>query len=326
MPPVIKTLKSRVLKLLFLVALVALSLYVFERNNVSLPPKPTRLLSEQLYKLISPSTYRYLLNQPALCLNRKPFLVLMIPVTLQDSESRTAIRETWGQVNLVPHTDIARVFFIGEPRERHPELVKDLKKESEVYGDIVQMDFLDTYHNLTVKTMMIMNWVARYCHSAQYAMKIDADIFLNVPYLVDYLQDKPRHGYITGSVITDGQPRRDPNSKWHLPEDTYPGNMFPPYLSGAGYVFSVDLAKKISVASRFVRPVPLEDVYVGLCLHFLSVQPKFAWTLLPFRNLFEVRRMEYDRCTFAKRIIVTGFTPSKLTSMWIDFQSAGFSC
>lgn len=321
-----KSLKTRLLKLLVLAALIALSLYVFGKPGASLPPKPTRLLPKELHKLISPLTYTYLVNQPDLCQNRKPFLVLVIPVTLPDSESRTAIRKTWGQENLVPEVDVARVFFVGEPREHEAKLVEDLQRESAAYRDIVQMDFLDTYHNLTIKTMMIMNWVSRYCRSAQYAMKIDADIFLNVPYLVDYLRNKAKHNYITGSVIDDGHPRRDPNSKWHLSEETYPENLFPPYLSGAGYVFSVDLAKKISMASRFVRPVPMEDVYVGLCLHFLSVRPEFAWTLLPYRNLFEVRRLDYDRCTFAKRIIVTGFTPTQLTSMWTDFQSAGFSC
>lgn len=250
----------------------------------------------------------------------------MIPVTLQDSESRTAIRKTWGQENLVPHADIVRVFFVGEPKEHDPKLVENLRKESAKYKDIVQMDFLDSYHNLTIKTMMIMNWVANHCRSAQYAMKIDADIFLNMPYLVAYLQNKAKHNYITGSVITDGQPRRNPDSKWYLSEELYPENLFPPYLSGAGYVFSVDLAKKISMASKFVRPIPMEDVYVGLCLHFLSVRPEFAWTVLPYRNLFEVRRLDYDRCTFAKRIIVTGFTSSKLMSLWTDFQSAEFSC
>lgn len=326
MPPVIKTLRSRLLQLLVLVALGALSRYAFEKHRASLPSKPSRLLPKELYKLISPSTYKYLLNQPDLCLNRKPFLALMIPVTLQDSESRTAIRKTWGQENLVPHVDIVRVFFVGEPKEHNPKLVENLRKESAKYKDIVQMDFLDSYHNLTIKTMMIMNWVANHCRSAQYAMKIDADIFLNMPYLVAYLQNKAKHNYITGSVINDGQPRRNPNSKWYLSEELYPENLFPPYLSGAGYVFSVDLAKKISMASKFVRPIPMEDVYVGLCLHFLSVQPEFAWTVLPYRNLFEVRRLDYDRCTFAKLIIVTGFTSSKLMSLWTDFQSAEFSC
>lgn len=326
MPPVLKSLKIRLLKFLLLVPLLALSLYVLVKSSSSLPPKPTRLLQKEFFQLISPFSYKYLLNQPALCQNRKPFLLLMIPVTLQDSESRTAIRKTWGQGNLVPNVDIARVFFVGEPREHDPKLVEDLEKESAAFGDIVQMNFLDSYYNLTIKTMMIMNWAARYCQFARYVMKIDADIFLNVPYLVDYLQNKAKNNYITGSVITDGRPRRDPKSKWHLSEEMYPEDLFPPYLSGAGYVFSVDLAKKISLASRFVHPIPMEDVYVGLCLHFLSVQPEFAWTLLPYRNLFEVRHMEYDRCTFAKRIIVTGFTSTQLMSMWSDFQSAGFSC
>lgn len=326
MPP--KFLRSGVLlRLLVLAALVALSLYVFEKRNVvSLPQKPSRLLPKEFYRQISPLTYKYLLNQPDLCNDRNPFLVLMIPVSMRDSDSRTAIRKTWGQPNLVPHVDIARVFFVGKPGQHDPQLEEDFKKEGMTHRDIVQMDFLDTYHNLTIKTMMIMNWVANFCRSADYAMKIDADIFLNVPYLVHYLQTKPKHNYITGSVITDGRPRRDPNSKWHLSEELYPDNAFPPYVSGAGYVFSVDLAKKISMASKFVRPIPLEDVYVGLCLHFLGIQPEFAWTLMPYRNLFEVYRLHYDRCTFAKRIIVTGFTPKNLMDIWTDFKSAATSC
>lgn len=325
MSPVTKSLRSRLLKCLLLAALIALSLFLFKKWT-SLPPKPSQLLPRHIYKPLSPLSYKYLLNQPDLCQNRKPFLVLLIPVTLRDAESRTAIRKTWAQDNLLQHVDIARVFFIGEPRERDPKLEENLKKESLAYKDIVQMDFLDSYYNLTIKTMMIMNWVANYCRSAQYAMKIDSDIFLNVPYLVDYLQNKAKHNFITGSVITDGRPRRNPNSKWHLSEEIYPENLFPPYVSGAGYVFSVDLAKKISMASKFVRPIPMEDVYIGLCLNFLSVRPKFAWTLLPYRNLFEVRHLDYDRCTFSKRIIVTGFTSTELMNMWKDFQSAAFSC
>lgn len=320
------SLKSRMLKFLVLAALVALTWYAFEKRSASLPPKPHRLLPVELYKIISPLNYKYLLNQPDLCQNRKPFLVLLIPVTPQNSEARITIRKTWGQENLVPNVDIARVFVLGEPREHDPKLEEDLQKESVAYRDIVQMDFLDTYNNLTIKTMMIMNWVASYCPSAQYAMKIDADIFLNVPYLVKYLQNKAKHNYITGSVINDAHPRRHQDSKWYISEELYSANMFPPYLAGAGYVFSVDLAKKILLASKFVRPIPIEDVYVGLCLHFLSIRPEFAWTLLPYRNLFEIRCLEYDRCTFARLIIVTGFTSTKLMSMWTDFQNAAFSC
>ncbi|XP_076854361.1 beta-1,3-galactosyltransferase 2 [Brachyhypopomus gauderio] len=305
-----------------LTALVFMYLFLKETSP---PPKRLELLTKEQYEIISPSTYKHVFNQPGLCEGKNPFLVLMIPVTQEDSETRAAVRSTWGQENLIPGVNIVRLFFIGEPRE--PSARRDLRKENRTYGDIIQMDFLDTYQNLTVKTMMMMNWLATYCTSARFAMKIDADIFLNVPYLVRHLH---RHlheeDFITGSVIADARPRRDRQSKWFLPEDVYPHNSFPPYLSGAGYVFSIDLARKIALASRFVRPVPLEDVYVGLCLDVLRVRPVFSWTLLPFRNLFEVRRLDYDRCTFAKRIIVTGFTPSELRRMWQDFRDSGFTC
>ncbi|XP_036453939.1 beta-1,3-galactosyltransferase 2 [Colossoma macropomum] len=327
----LKSLRSRLLKYFLLgsaAGLISLLIFLLWNSSTSgLPSRSLAPLKDELYKVISPSTYRYILNQPKLCERRNPFVVFMIPVTGEDSESRSAIRKTWGQDNLLPNVDITRLFFIGQPSEPNPNLEKHLQKESNAYGDIIQMDFLDTYRNLTVKTMMIMNWLATYCPSAQYAMKVDADIFINVPYLVHYLQSQAsQQDYITGSVINDGRPRRNPHSKWYLSEEVYPESSFPPYVSGAGYVFSIDLAKKISWASRFVRPIDMEDVYVGLCLHYLNVHPVFSRTLLPYKNLFEIRRLEYDRCTFAQRIIITGFTPSQLLNIWHDFQSAGLSC
>ncbi|RXN32468.1 beta-1,3-galactosyltransferase 2-like protein [Labeo rohita] len=291
-------------------------------------PKKTPTPKE-LYDVISPSTYRFILNQPELCLKKSPFLVLMIPVTLKDTEARTAVRRTWGQYGLIPHVTILHLFVVGQPAQSDPLLQEHLEKESKEYGDIIQMDFVDSYHNLTIKTMMIMNWIATFCQDAQYAMKIDADIFLNVHYLVDYLHgqgESSRKDYITGSVISDASPHRDSFNKWYISEDLYSDTWYPPYLSGAAYVFSTDLARKISWASRFVRPIPLEDVYVGLCLHVLGVKPAYATRFLGLRNLFEVRRLKYERCTFAKCIIVNGFNPQNLLRIWHDFQKSYNTC
>ncbi len=293
----------------------------------SLPKKTPALAPKEL--VVSTSTYKFILNQPELCEKTSPFLVLMIPVTLKDTEVRTAIRRTWGQDGLVPRVTVLHLFVIGQPAQSDPVLQEHLERESKEYGDIIQMDFVDSYHNLTIKTMMIMNWIATYCQGAWYAMKIDADIFLNVRYLVDYLHEQSessRKDYITGSVISDAVPHRDSFNKWYISEDLYPDSWYPPYVSGAAYVFSTDLARKISWASRFVRPIPLEDVYVGLCLHVLGVKPVYATKVLGFRNLFEVRRLEYDRCTFAKRIIVNGFNPQNLLRIWHDFQKSYFTC
>ncbi|XP_034548067.1 beta-1,3-galactosyltransferase 2 [Notolabrus celidotus] len=286
------------------------------------PPKPSPLPVEES-RVLSPETYRYLLNQPAVCKNRNPFLVFMVPVAPPEAAEREAIRKTWG----APGQDTLTLFFVGLPEGGQGSYTQwQLEEESRKHADIIQMNFQDSYQNLTIKTVMVMSWLAAYCPNALYAMKVDADIFVNVYYLISRLQGPPRQGFITGSVIRDGKPRRDVSSKWYVSEELFPEDSFPPYVSGAGYVFSADLAARISWASRFVRMIPLEDVYVGLCLRVLGVRPVYSFSLVTFRNLFEIRSLEYDRCSFNRLVIVNGFEPSTLLHVWQDFSKGHMSC
>ncbi|XP_061117686.1 beta-1,3-galactosyltransferase 1 [Conger conger] len=322
-----------VIKCCVLVALftVIISFLVKQRQHRPTDQNP-HPIEQAYYKIISPSTYSYVLNQPGKCKGKRPFLVLMVPVAPGDRSSRDAVRSTWGQENLIPEVVITRIFFTGlATGEQGPRIQADLERESQEHEDIVQMDFQDSYRNLTIKTMMMMNWLASSCQGAMYAMKIDADIFLNVHYLVNHFLGSPssvpaRHGYITGSVISDGHPRRDKKSKWYVSEEVYPETSYPPYVSGAGYVFSIDLAGRISWASRFVRPFPMEDVYIGLCLRVLGVRPTYSYSLTSMRNMFEIRRLEYDKCVFSRVIIVNGFKPHELRRIWHDFQKSSFTC
>ncbi|CAG5918102.1 unnamed protein product [Menidia menidia] len=272
-------------------------------------------------RLISPLAYRYLLNQPEACRDRSPFLVFMVPVAPRDTAARDAVRRTWG----APRRETLTLFYAGLSEAGSPEQ-EALDRESRLHGDIVQMDFVDSYRNLTIKTMMMMKWLASHCPYATYAMKVDADIFVNVNHLLRRLQSSPRLGFITGSVIRDGRPRRDPASKWYLSAEQYPEARFPPYVSGAGYVFSTDLAGRISWASRFVRSIPLEDVYVGLCLRVLGVRPVYSHAPPFARSLFAVQRLPYDRCAFSRMVIVNGFRPHELLRAWEDFSRGHADC
>ncbi|XP_019716413.1 beta-1,3-galactosyltransferase 2-like [Hippocampus comes] len=310
-------------KLLTLTILVAIVLSALRNATVKEVTKPSPLPAEE-YRLLSPETYSYIFNQPDACKKGNPFLVFMVPVAPLDSSARDAIRETWGAAGQSTIT----LFYMGVPKEGQVKSIQDkLEEESNNYSDVIQMNFLDSYENLTIKSMMIMNWLATYCPNATYAMKVDADIFVNVFFLVRLLSSSPRNNYIAGSVISDGKPRRDRNSKWHLSKHLYPEDNFPSYVSGAGYVFSIDMAAKVSWASRFVRRIPIEDAYVGLCLHVLGVQPVPSRSWLVFgRNLFEIRNLDYDRCTFARLVLVNGFQPSRLRQVWKDFSQGYKSC
>ena len=43
--------------------------------------------------------------------------------------------------------------------------------------------FQDSYHNLTLKTVMGLKWVKDHCSQARFVMKTDDDIFVNLPKL-----------------------------------------------------------------------------------------------------------------------------------------------
>ncbi|XP_076023617.1 beta-1,3-galactosyltransferase 2 [Genypterus blacodes] len=314
---------SRVLKILILVVLVLSAHVLVCRVTFRGPlPKPTPV-PEEHHRPLNPATYTYIHNQPAVCRDKSPFLVFLVPIGPGQVAERGAIRATWG----APGPDTLTLFFVGLPQvDRASETQNLLDQESRKHADIIQMNFLDIYHNLVIKTMMMMNWLAIYCPNSSFGMKVDADIFVNVFYLLRQLRSSPWHSFITGSVIRDGKPRRGRTSKWYLPKLSYAKDSFPVYVSGAGYVFSTDLASRITWASRFVRMIPLEDVYVGLCLQVLGVQPVYSRSFLPIRDLFAIQRVAYDRCTFAKLVIVNGFKPSELLTIWQDFSQGHLSC
>ncbi|NWI16272.1 B3GT2 galactosyltransferase, partial [Crypturellus soui] len=94
-----------------------------------------------------------------------------------------------------------------------------LREESARYGDLLQQDFLDTYNNLTLKTLMGLEWVAKYCPGAAYVLKADQDVFLNPAYLVRRLLLPPKRDFATGHVYRGTAPLRSRLYKWYVPRE-----------------------------------------------------------------------------------------------------------
>ncbi len=99
-------------------------------------------------------------------------------------------------------------------------------QESETHHDILQSNFLDSYNNLTIKTMVMFEWLSYRCPNTSYAMKVDADMFLNVHKLVDMLLKAPRHRYMTGIVTRFAFVCRDNSSKWFMPVSVFSESMY----------------------------------------------------------------------------------------------------
>ncbi|KAJ1173248.1 hypothetical protein NDU88_005086 [Pleurodeles waltl] len=286
--------------------------FVLETSTV-LPAQTRHPLSP-----IYPYNYRFLLNQPDKCKEEAPFLILLVVSKATDIETRHLIRATWGNETIIPGVVIKRLFLVGmEPLYTTP-LQQALQEESLVFQDILQQDFVDSYRNLTVKTMMGMEWVAKYCPTASYVLKIDTDVFLNVDFLVNDLlrpKDPTRTNYFTGRILNNTGPiRNKAYKKWYIPKEFYPGDKYPPYCAGPSYLFSGDVATKIYNVAQLIPAFPMEDTFVGLCLHHLGIQ-----ITKPPNAVFHGYGMTFDRCEFYKLACVHPFSHKELLKVWPNF-------
>nr|XP_061813001.1 beta-1,3-galactosyltransferase 1-like [Nerophis lumbriciformis] len=275
------------------------------------------------YFVAYPSEYRFIINEPQKCEEEKPFVVLMVPVAPSSRRRRDVIRRTWGGQREVLGKRVT-VFFLlglhtGEPVE---QLEEKLQQESKEHQDLIQSNFMDCYNNLTIKSMVMLEWLDSYCSGIPYAMKVDSDIYLNLQNLITMLLNAPETNYMTGHVAKGAEVFRDPNSKWYLPANIYPKPFYPSYVLGLGYVLSLDLPKKLLEASRHVKAIYIEDVYLGLCIEYLGITPMDP----PDWNYFHFVPVPYDRCAYSELVATTLDEDTNLEWVWKDLQREGKVC
>ena len=52
----------------------------------------------------------------------------------------------------------------------------EIEKEAKTEGDLVQGDFMDSYHNLSYKNVMGKLWASTFCPQAEFVVKSDDDM------------------------------------------------------------------------------------------------------------------------------------------------------
>ena len=87
------------------------------------------------------------------------------------------IRDTWGNPD-IPDIATRLVFLLGATDDT--KLQNSISEESSAHGDIVQGEFLDTYHNLSYKAIMGNLWVSEFCEQAEFVVKTDDDMFVDL--------------------------------------------------------------------------------------------------------------------------------------------------
>lgn len=124
---------------------------------------------------------------------------------------REIIRQTWIQhflSNSVCENLLAGYgFIVGLTTNRTIQM--QIEEESRKYGDILQIDMIDNYYNLTLKVVGLINWLNNYCSTAKFLLKVDDDVYVNVRNFVALTKAlNPTENAIYGTKSTNNLAQR----------------------------------------------------------------------------------------------------------------------
>lgn len=175
---------------------------------------------------------------------------------------RMAVRKSWMQHKLIKSSNVVARFFVALNGRKEVNL--ELKKESDFFGDIVIVPYMDNYDLVVLKTVAICEYGVRTA-AAKYIMKCDDDTFVRVDAVIKEANKvaKDRSLYI-GNINYYHKPLR--YGKWAVTYEEWPEEDYPPYANGPGYILSSDIANFI--VSKFeknrLRLFKMEDVSMGM--------------------------------------------------------------
>uniref|UniRef100_A0A0B7BM48 Hexosyltransferase n=1 Tax=Arion vulgaris TaxID=1028688 RepID=A0A0B7BM48_9EUPU len=281
-------------------------------------------------KVITPHNFRYIVTPNVTCSNRYIELVICVVVSNTNHIGRSIIRETWGSYAYDKENNALIVFFIGSRRDIHNRhqrkiLHAKIQEEASIFGDILQEDFIDSYENLSLKSVSILKWVKTFCPNTQFVLKVDDDMYVNIPFMITILREQvldrtTPSAFIMGSMQEGAQPMRNPTSKWYTPYSLFQEDTYPNYVSGTAYVMTGQAASLLYEVSLRIPKFWLEDIYItGLCSREVDVK-------LYNSGYFTYRKPIAIGCNFRSHVSGHRYSHEEILNIHKELYDPNISC
>jgi hypothetical protein len=186
-------------------------------------------------------------------------------------ERRQAIRATWG--NITHFTGMRIAFVIGQTLDT--KLARKVTEESEMYNDLVQTNVIDSWRNLTLKHMAMLDFIVHQCPNVPIVLKTDDDVYLSMPKVMKFVHSiQGKRNSIYGDVFYNTPVGREPSSKYYVSWEAYGKPLFPPFCVGTAYIMTSDVVSKLLAASlKKLCPESSEDAFVtGIVAEELGIE------------------------------------------------------
>ncbi|XP_013419668.1 beta-1,3-galactosyltransferase 5-like [Lingula anatina] len=240
--------------------------------------------------------YPYIFGAPC-SVDEEPFLVVLVISDPRDFQSRLTFRKTCGNVSEYVGQSVKTVFFVGNSKLQHVE--EKIVRESEQFGDLIKVDFVDTYKNYTLKAILALRWVEEYCPRTRFVLKSGHDVSVNYRGLIRFLTRRPAEksgNLFVGFKYVNAPVDRNPRSKHFQTREEFSDSRYPPYVSGFASLLSYDVIKLLHAASLW-KHLFIEDVFLSVLAHenHVRLEHNSAFMSEPeslnFSDLCRVRNM-----------------------------------
>lgn len=207
----------------------------------------------------------YLLKQ-----NIQWSMIVAIKSDYRHHSQRNAIRKSWAGVTFVNGVRMHVIFVLALTESSEDDM--SLKKESNEFRDILQVEMNETYQGVGYKAMAAMQWVGDNFPDDWLYFSADDDIlpdfdslFSNMKTLfdaakkvADYERSLPILCAYRGQMV----PWVKRSGKWAVKESEYPHKTYPPMCEGGFYGLTVKLTKAIYNASRYYPYFRHDDIFL----------------------------------------------------------------
>ncbi|XP_067676196.1 UDP-GalNAc:beta-1,3-N-acetylgalactosaminyltransferase 1-like [Haliotis asinina] len=200
------------------------------------------------------------------------FVVITAP---SNGRRRDVIRDMLTSDVISKKYTIRILFLIGWPDKFVRRTQNSIRFEMKKYRDILQGSFLDTYRNLSYKTVFGFKWISRHCRNVNYVIKIDDDVYVDIYnfFYTLFLKFETRHAVICNSLTYSDVLKK---GKWMLDDYTYRHYVYYPvkYCSGYAVVLKGDMVPLLYKASLMTPFFWISDVFIyGTSRTFLRYAP-----------------------------------------------------
>lgn len=178
----------------------------YSKNRLRLETlKYEKPISKHIGDVINTINYTFVgKRNRIMCDNEVDVLAVVISAT-ENSLRRQIVRRTWArELRQGDNKDIASfktkvIFLLGKPKYKYD--TEKIEKENLYHRDIVHVDLLDSYQNLTLKSIALLEWTFKNCPSANFVLKIDDDVYLNIKLFKSFLRYSQQNGFGSRAVI-----------------------------------------------------------------------------------------------------------------------------